>query len=114
MTDRERKMIEAYLPHDPDPTLEHLFGYYVKDTSGRVHKCIVTDLLPGDMRTGEMEFAVVEESTGRRINPWYASDDPFRGFKKCDMYDNREDCKNDTHPCISSWEKLREVQKNDN
>ena len=65
MTDHERKMIEAYIPHEPDPDLED-GEYYVMDTGGRVQKVRVTNILPG--RLGEEEtYGVVEVSSGRRI-----------------------------------------------
>lgn len=107
MTDHERKMIEAYIPHEPDPDLED-GEYYVMDTGGRVQKVRVTDILPG--RLGEEEtYGVVQVSSGRRIDAGYG--DFLKGFPLSDLYDNKQDCKDHTHGCYSGWEYLRKLQE---
>lgn len=107
MTDRERQMIESYLPHPRDPQLGQ-DEYYVLDTAGRVQHVRLSDIFPG--RPGEdAEYGVRRVSDGMRIDA--GPGDPFRGFAMFDLYDNRQDCKDRTHGCFNNWEYLRELQK---
>lgn len=102
MTERQQKLIADYLPHPRDPELEDN-EYYVLDTAGKVRKVYVSGiLLHGDYITYECR----EASTDRKIDSGYGS-----GFRKSHMYDNKQDCKNYTHMVYDSWEKLRELQK---
>ena len=104
MTDRERKMIEAYLPHQRDTELG-VDEYYVLDTAGRARKVYVRDIMPDK---DKMTYGVYEVSTGKRIDAGYGS--PFVGFTKAQMYDNKPDCKDQTHLIYDGWEELRELQ----
>ncbi|MCI6698423.1 MAG: hypothetical protein MR488_04575 [Lachnospiraceae bacterium] len=107
MTDRERQVIESYLPHPRDPQLGQ-DEYYVLDAAGRVQHVRLTDIFPG--RPGqETEYGVRRVSDGMRIDPGLG--DPFRGFEMFDLYDNRQDCRDRTHGCFSNWEHLRLLQK---
>lgn len=106
MTDKQRQMIADILPHPRDPELE-FDQYYVKDTSDRVRKVRITTILPGAVFE-ENTYVVREVSTGRIIDAGYG--DPWHGFSKAKMYDNRQDCKDDTHWSYSDWEDLRELQ----
>ena len=107
MTDRERQLIEAYLPHPRDPELRD-GEYYVKDSAFRVHKVEIRTIFPGDI-DGAAEYDCYEVSTGNRIDPGWGS--PWRGFRKCYLYDNRQDCKDWTHEMYDGWEHLRVLQQ---
>ena len=43
MTDRQRQMIEGYLPHPRDPDLDS-FDYYVEDMRGRAVKVHIQNI----------------------------------------------------------------------
>ena len=105
MTDRERQLIEAYLPHPRDPELED-GEYFVRDLAGRVRKVYVRNIFPHEYRT---EYGVHEVGTNRRIDAGYGSE--FRGFRMGHLYDNRQDCKDYTHDMYDDWERLRDLQK---
>lgn len=61
MTDRERQMIESYLPHPRDPQLGQ-DEYYVLDAAGRVQHVRLTDIFPG--RPGHHETDVTDTERG--------------------------------------------------
>lgn len=105
MTDRQRQLIEAYLPHPRDPELEY-DEYYVLDTAGRVRRVRIVDFLP---YKDDMTYGVVESSTGRHIDAGDGS--PWVGFRMYALYDNREDCRDQTHVIFSGWEELRRIQQ---
>ena len=106
MTDKQRQMIADYLPHPRDPELA--FGeYYVKDTADRVRKARITTILPGELFE-DNTYLVREVSTGKRIDAGYGDD--WHGFTKAKLYDNKQDCKDETHYFYSDWEDLRELQ----
>lgn len=107
MTDRERKMIEAYIPSPKDETLS--FGeYYILDDHDRVQKVYIQDIMPG-MIDESTKYGVKFCSTGKRYNGW-------KGYGNTDMselYDNKEDCRNMTHCMYGDWEKLRWMEGED-
>lgn len=105
LTDRQKQLIEAYLPTPPDPELED-DEYYVMGTDWRVHKVYVRDLLPHEDDT---TYGVYEVGSNRRIDAGYGSE--WIGFRKASMYDNRQDCKDMTHCMYNDWEHLRELQR---
>lgn len=105
MTDRQKQMIDAYLPSPPDPTLD-FDEYYVLDKAGRVRKVRMRDiLLHGDDTT----YGVVEVSTGRRIDAGWDSE--YIGFRMSALYDNKQDCRDQTHMMYDGWEYLRRLQR---
>ena len=104
MTDRQRQLIDAYLPNPRDPELE-FDEYYVRDTAMKVRKVRIIDILPHEDYT---TYGVVEVSTGNRIDAGYGS--VWIGFRKASMYDNREDCRNLEHSMYDNWEELRRIQ----
>ncbi len=106
MTERERKMIEAYLQHPRDPELGE-GEYYVLDSANRVRKVYVTDIFCSTLHAET--YGVREVSTGRRIDTGIG--DRFRGFELSQMYDNKQDCRDRTHLLYNGWEELRELQK---
>lgn len=50
MTDRERQMIEGYIPNPPDPELDPGFEYYMLDSADRVIKVKIVSLAAHDER----------------------------------------------------------------
>lgn len=103
MTDREKQLIEAYIPSPKDTTLKD-FEYYVKDSNDRVQKVEITDMLP----FGEtMLYRVVQVDTRKQIKNFRKYD----AFSMCDMYDNKTDCRDNTHIAYDNWERLREIQR---
>lgn len=109
MTDRVRKEIEYYIPHDPDPTLEDGEYYLLQYTSGvpRVIKVRLFDILPC---SDGMEYGMYQQRRGQwvRIDAGWCT--PNRGHRKGDLYDNKEDCREQTHCCCHWWEELRAEQ----
>lgn len=108
MTDREKQLIEAYIPSPRDEELG-LMQYYVQDSNNRVQKVEITSIFP-DEDVGTT-YLVVQANTRKRIKGWRK----YETFAKSDLYDNRQDCRDCTHPCYEYWERLREIQqKEDN
>ena len=108
MTDRQQQLIEGYLPHPRDPELEW-DQYYVLDTSDRVRKVEIREILPHDPY---IEYGVYEVSTGRRVDPGWGSE--WRGFRMGHLYDNKEDCRHREHDMYDDWEHLRKIQEEEN
>lgn len=104
MTEREKQLIEAYIPSPRDPELG-LMQYYVQDSSNRVQKVEITDILPSI--DAETTYRVVQADTRKRVKGWKKHD----AFAMSDLYDNRQDCKDCTHLCCSYWERLRKIQQ---
>ena len=105
MTERQKQMIEAYIPHPRDATLG-FNEYYVKDTAERIRKVFIRDILPHDFET---TYGVYEVSSGRRIDAGWGNE--FVGFPMRSLYDNKQDCKDDTHLIYNDWEALRKLQE---
>jgi hypothetical protein len=111
MTERERRDIEYYLPGDPDPELEDGEYYYLQNVSGteRVIRVYPLDIFP--MKDG-VQYGLYRKKGGRLC--WVDTgwgDDRTKGVYRGDLYDNREDCRNQTHMGCSWWESLRRIQK---
>ena len=105
MTDRQKQMIETYLPSPPDPELG-FNEYYVLDKADRVRKVHMREILPnGDDTT----YGVYEVSSGRRIDAGWDSE--FIGFRMSALYDNKQDCRDQTHMMYDGWENLRRLQE---
>ena len=45
------------------------------------------------------------------VDTGWGADDHTHGVYRGDLYDNREDCKNQTHMGCSWWEQLRKIQQ---
>ena len=112
MTERDREEIEYYIPHEPDPTLEPGEYYYLQYTTGgeRVIRVFALDILPHHDGT---EYGIYQQRGGRLawIDAGYG--DPNRGVRMGDLYDNKEDCKAQTHCGAEWWPGLREIQKHE-
>lgn len=110
MTDRMKEEIAYYLPHDPDPTLEPGEYYYLQYTMGkpRVIRVYALDILP--VKDGT-EYGCYQQRGGRLCWVDGGYGDMFRGIRMHDLYDNKEDCRDQTHMCCNWWEQLRKEQK---
>lgn len=108
MTDRERKMIDWYIPHPRDPALEE--GQYYFNQGSRIIKVFPLDVLPHD--SGD-EYGCYQRRGGQLC--WVDTagyGQPWRGCHKADLYDNKLDCQHRTHAVNDKWEDLRRIQAN--
>lgn len=103
MTDRERTMIEAYIPSPRDKTLKQGVEYYVMGLDNKVYKVHICEILPNDDTT---EYGCYTDK-GRHIKSYRKHE----GWHMCDLYDNKQDCKNLTHGAYEYWEELRKIQE---
>lgn len=104
MTERQQKMIEAYLPHPRDDSLD-AYEYYYKRDDDKVVKVYISDIFPHE---NETHYGCRYSSNGQRVHTCYEWD----GIPKRQLYDNKEDCKDDVHLMCDYWEELREIQQN--
>lgn len=105
LTDRQKQMIEAYLPHQRDKSLG--FGeYYARDVSGRVYKVFIRDINPSMRENGSL-YGVLYDGSGKKFDAGFG----YGRTHKYELYDNREDCRDQTHPCYDGWEELRQAQE---
>lgn len=109
MTDRDLQMIEHYVPSLPDPELD-VFEYYMRDSADRVIKVRVRDISwdnDGDMVRVERENGNGVFNAAGEVGYGY-----FLGwYRKWALYDNKEDCRDQTHMLYDHWEGLRELQR---
>ena len=104
MTEREKELIAAYIPSPRDETLGD-FDYFVKDCAGRIYKVHIAGIYP-HLPDEETYYSVYTDG-GKRITDF--TDDG--NFPMRHMYDNKQDCKDETHNFYSGWERLREIQQ---
>lgn len=110
MTDRQRQMIEAYIPGEPDPTLD--FGeYYMLDSADRVIRVRAYSIATGD---NEAEIREVI-TAGARPHPVYNASGEYSRlpgwYYMRALYDNKQDCRDQTHMIYDGWERLRDIQE---
>lgn len=111
MDDRTRQMIEAYIPHPRDPSLEAGEFFFCQETMGgpRIIRVFALDILP--YRDGT-EYGIYQSRGTRLVRVDARGDgDPSRGVHMHELYDNKEDCRDRTHSCYDNWEWLREQQQ---
>lgn len=109
MTDRERQMIEAYLPNPRDPELE-IFEFYVLDMRDRPVKVRAVNI---GYDKHEQEIRQVFTDKGRLVHGQYEVDSELFGggwYHPGALYDNKKDCKDCTHSMYDHWEALRALQ----
>lgn len=111
MDDRTRRMIEAYIPHPRDPSLQEGEYFYCRETMGgpRIIRVFALDILPHKDGT---EYGIYQSRGGRLM--WVdtrGDGDPSRGVHMYELYDNKEDCRDRTHNVFDDWEWLREQQQ---
>ena len=104
MTDREKELIEAYIPSPRDTTLGD-FEYYAQDLNGRIQRVEITDIFP--TADGGTLYRVVQTNSRHRVKGWCDYD----AYAMSDLYDNKQDCKDETHLGYNYWERLREIQQ---
>ena len=104
--EKAREQIDRYLLNPPDPTLRPQEYYYLQSTMGgeRVIRVQVREILPCKEGT---EYGIFQGN--RRVDVGYG--DPFRGCRKHELYDNKQDCKAQTHMFCEEWEHLRFLQR---
>ena len=109
MTDYERELIKKCLPNPPDPELEFGEYYYLQYTWGkpRVIKVTAFDVFP--MEDG-IEYGIYQKRGQKHVRIDAGYGNPFRGVRKNDLYDNTQDCRDQTHMYEDRWEQLRELQ----
>lgn len=107
MTDRERELCAFYLPGEPDPTLGDEEFYYLQ--GNRVIRVWALQVLPHDDDT---EYGIFQRRPGgvmTHVDAGYG--DEFRGVPRSALYDNKDDCRAQTHMLFNGWERLRRLQK---
>ena len=107
MTDRQRRFIESYIPSPRDETLKDGEYYYMYDGSSRsyVRKVYIRGIFPNGDYT---EYEILDARTHAVVDLGYG--DPFHGVRMAELYDNRQDCKDQTHFLYDGWEDLRRIQ----
>lgn len=110
MTEKEKQMIEAYLPGEPDPELREGEYYYLQSTMGgdRVIRVFPLDILPHKDGT---EYGIYQEKGGKLVWVDVGWGDRNRGVRFGYLYDNKDDCRNNTHYFLDEWETLRKAQR---
>ena len=96
-------LIETYIPHKRDESLQE-DEYYVLTANGTVQKGVVRDLAFN--ARGEDLFRLWN---GRGVIHCWASDNMGYVTKR-HLYDNKQDCKDNTHFAYDDWERLRALQ----
>lgn len=112
MTERQKQLIEGYIPNPRDRSLENGEYYLLYYGRGgeRIRKVYIREILPhSEGYSSWNEYGVYDSKTNARIDSGWNS--PFRGHKMADLYDNKEDCKNQTHVMYDGWEELRKIQE---
>lgn len=115
MTEQDRQQIEYYIPGEPDPSLEDGEYYYLQNKTGtdRVIRVFPLDIFPTKHGT---QYGLYKKKGGRLVwvDTGWGPDDHTHGVYRGDLYDNKEDCKNQTHGGCSWWEELRRIERDDN
>lgn len=109
MTDRERQLIESYIPGQRDPELD-FDEYYVLDARDRPVKVRIVNIAP----RGDRTVYQVETPAGRLVHGCWETDTETWGggwYAKAHLYDNKDDCRSSTHLMYDEWERLRETQR---
>ena len=109
MTDRQKKLIEAYMPNPRDQELGPT-EYYVEDIRGRAVKVHVQSI--GINHDGATIYHVRTDS-GRLVHgPYETEPELFGGgwYTMSNLYDNKTDCVNSAHIMCDEWEELRQLQ----
>lgn len=105
MTDHERQMIAAYLPTPRDPDLKE-FEYYVMDNFEHIQRVYICDINPGKECT---VYGVRYSSTGYKFRGGIGGG--YGTTYMSELYDNKPDCRKQTHMCYNNWEYLRRLQE---
>lgn len=95
--EKTRKQIETYIPSPRDKALK--FHEYYVNQNGRVKRGHVCEWFETD--DGDDLFGLVDDR-GRQIHGLWE----FDSFRRCELYDNETDCRNQTHGAYDDWERL--------
>lgn len=106
MTDREKMMIDAYIPSPRDPALD-VCEYYAQDANGRIHKVYIRDIFPENDCT---LYGVRYSGSDRAFTGGYGE---YGKMHMYELYDNKDDCRDRTHMFFDGWEYLRRLQNDD-
>ncbi len=112
LDEHTRKMIEGYIPSPPDPELQPFEYYYLQSTmkGEQVIKVQILSIFPGmPNMPPEYEICQVRSDGLRRVDVGWG--DHFRGAYMSQLYDNKQDCRDQTHLWYENWERLRELEK---
>ena len=109
MDERTRMMIEAYIPSPPDPDLEDGEYYYLQSTAkgDQVIRVQVVEVLP--LQSGT-EYGIYQQRGQRMVRVDAGYGEAWRGVRKSALYDNKQDCRDQTHIMADDWERLRQLQ----
>ena len=111
MDERIKRMIEAYIPHPRDPSLQPGEYYFQQETmrGPRIIRVFPLDILP--LKDGT-EYGIYQSRGCKLVRVDGRGDgDPFRGVHMWELYDNREDCMDRTHSMYDGWEELRKAEQ---
>lgn len=108
MTDREKLMIDTYIPHQRDPDLDAM-EYYWMDNANRVQKVYIRDIMCSFDEPDT--YGCLYSATDKAVRDYNGE---YGKIHKSDLYDNKQDCKDRTHSQIDWWESLRNLQEGDN
>jgi hypothetical protein len=90
-----------YILRDRDETLDE-FEYYVEDINGKIQKGWICELYFNCHANREM--CILRNNRGK-IKSWR---DDYGGFAKSDLYDNKDDCRENAHAFFDGWEEALE------
>lgn len=110
LDERTRQMIEAYIPSPRDPDLEDGEYYYLQSTAKgeQVIRVYALDILPH--QNGD-EYGIYQQRGCHMVRIDAGYGDPTRGVRKCHLYDNKQDCRDQTHIAMDDWERLRRAEE---
>lgn len=107
MTERERRLIDFYIPTPPDPTLGFM-DFYMQDSADRVIRVHATSIAADD----DGEYRRVWRKNGNGVFNASGEVSGHPGwYYVWALYDNKEDCRNNSHCLCGNWERLRELQQ---
>lgn len=110
MTDRQRQMIAAYIPSEPDPELDFA-EYYMTDSADRVIRvCAASIAYSDDDREIRQVFTVSKRPRSVFGGRGECARNPGWYYLRA-LYDNKQDCRDDTHWMYDEWERLRALQR---
>lgn len=96
----KKELAKIYTPSPRDNSLDD-DEYYVLSENNTIQKGRITDIAFGLHE--RMKYRLFN---GRGIVKCWASDE-LGYISKSHMYDNKKDCKNETHFAYEDWEELR-------
>lgn len=109
MDDRTRRMIEAYIPNPRDPELG-FDEFYCRNSADKVCKVYVSSIFP---YKEYIIYGLRYAESKKHFTGDYGTA-PFDGMMRGKLYDNKQDCRDMTHDVIDDWERLRQIQMEEN